>query len=474
MLTKLYKQYLSRFPLARRLRWMAGKTVWAVRWKLIYPAKLACVKCLRKLRNISRDCIFWTVDRIVRPLARRFIPRHTRTKLLSYNWRKVFGFLLTTRELPLIAFGNAAVAGRVQPGAEIFLKENVACSAPEVFPVSLAPIVNLPTESYSFPAVRVTEVTNAKVEGLSNFVESTGEVLHHDLYRLVYDYTSEELHGRVTIYPAKNRIRKFGKNDADVTLEAAAVFTDACSPNYAHWLTEVLPRIHACAQSDMDESIPFIVDAGLHANILASARLLAGNHPLMELAKGQIIQVARLYVVGATGYIPFDRRPTEDGNHSHGIFSPSALKSMRAKLSELLGNAEEKYPRRIMLRRSSGARAMRNEEVLAAKLDELGFASIYPEKLTFAQQYHLFSNAECVVGATGAAMANLVFCKPSCRVVICLSSHREHSFGYWRNMASAMGNEIRYVLGPVMGEKNQGVHADFMVSVDDVIVAINH
>lgn len=505
MLIKFYKQYLQRFALARRLRWVAGKMAWAVRWKVIHPARVACAKFSRKVKYLLLDFTFWMIhsfavildkflsikavghvsamvargssfiiEKILRPLARRFIPRHIRTKLLSYDLRKTFSFFLTARELPLVALGNAVVTGRINPGTEIFLREDVACAVPTVFPASLDMIVALPAESYAFPAVAVTEVSNAKVEGLSNFVEWNGEVLHHDLYRLTHDYTSEELHGRFTIYPAKKRIRKFGRNDVDVTMEAAAVFTDACSPNYAHWLTEVLPRIHACAKSDLDESIPFIVDAGLHANIVASARLLAGNHPLVELRKGQSIQVKKLFVVGATGYIPFDRRPTKEGGHSHGLFSSAALRSMRAQLASLLGAADGSPPRKILLRRSSGARAMKNEEALALKLEELGFSSIYPENLTFAQQYHLFSNAECVVGATGAAMANLIFCPPSCRIVICISSHREHGFGYWRNMASAVGNEIRYVLGPVLGEKNQGVHADFMVSVDDVVVAINH
>lgn len=505
MLINFYKQYLRRFPLVRRLRWLVGRTRWAVRWQVIHPAKVGCARLLRKMKSFVLDCGFFLArcfssararlfssptaarilsgvrrvfialrEKVLRPLARRFIPRHIRTKLLAYDVNKLLRFFGGARELPLMAFGNAVDTGRAQPGPALYLEERVVCCEPMVVPPSLDPIVALAAESYIFPAIAVALVPNAKVEGLSNFVELKDEVLHHDLYRLSHDYTSEELHGRFTIHPAENRIRKFGRKDSDLTLDTAAVFTDACAPNYAHWLTEVLPRIHVCAQSGMDDSIPFIVDAGLHANILASARLLAGKHPLLELTREQSIQVKNLYVVGATGYIPFDRRPAKDGDHGHGIFSASALRSMRTQLSQLLGAGDGTSPRKIMLRRSSGARAMRNEEALALKLEQLGFSLVYPETLSFTQQYQLFSKAECVVGATGAAMANLVFCPTSCRIVICLSSHREHSFGYWRNMASAVGNEIRYVLGPVLGEKNQGVHADFVVSVDDVLIAINN
>jgi hypothetical protein len=224
----------------------------------------------------------------------------------------------------------------------------------------------------------------------------------------------------------------------------------------------------------MDEGVPFLIDSGLHANIISSAQLLAGKHSLIEVQRGRSVNVNKLYVAGAAGYIPFDRRPVKQGDHAHGIFSPSALNSMREKLSAMLGLADEDYPKKIMLRRNSGARAMKNEEGLAALLQEQGFSVVYPEKLTFSQQFHLFSGAECVVGATGAAMANLVFCQPSCRVIICLSSHKEHSFGYWRNMASAVGNDVIYVMGPVVGERNQGIHADFVVDAGDVIAAINY
>ncbi|WP_159913140.1 DUF563 domain-containing protein [Pantoea sp. 18069] len=506
MFVNFYKKYLKQFYFVRLLRLLAGKTVWTVRWKVVYPVKRAFANFFRKmsffcfswdgsyfldnfvperprsaLRNFSdftsekvAPVFDFFIVKLVKPLARRTIPRHIRTKLLSFEFRKMFMLFGGSRELALLAIRDAAAEKRIKPSAELFSKEEVLTGAPIVFPPSLGDEVGLVADSYIFPAITAVEIVNATVEGLSNFVETHEAVLHHDLYQLTYDYTSEELHGRFAIFPRRKIIRKFGKSEPGAVLEAAAVFTDACSPNYAHWLTEVLPRIHVGAKSGMDESIPFIVDAGLHANILFSARLLAGAHPLVELKRGESIQVKKLYVVGATGYIPFDRRPAKEGVYSHGVFSPSALKSMRAELSALMGPADGDYPRKIMLRRSSGARSMKNEEALALKLQELGFSSIYPEKLSFSQQYHLFSNAECVVGATGAAMANLVFCQPACRLIICISSHKEHSFGYWRNMASAMGNNIRYVLGPVVGEKNQGVHADFVVDVDDVVFAINY
>jgi len=115
---------------------------------------------------------------------------------------------------------------------------------------------------------------------------------------------------------------------------------------------------------------------------------------------------------------------------------------------------------------------MRNEQQLGEKLVGQGFSAIQPECLTFAEQYYLFANAEVIVGATGAGLANLVFCSKSTRVIICISTHPEHSYGYWQNMAAASGNKVNYVFGPTVGPAAQGVHADFRVDVDAVVRAL--
>ena len=413
-------------------------------------------------------------EKVVKPLARRFVPRNVRTKLRSLDGKIFFRASMRRREFQLVAMRDVPFERKIDADVSIFPEVKVDCAVPRVFPSELKSNISLAAESYIFPAVSVLNIADARISSLSNFVELKGEVVHHDLYRFTHDYTSEELHGRIKIYPQRKSIKKIDAASKVEVLDVAAVFTDSCAPNYAHWLTEVLPRIHAGVEAGLSESVPFVIDSGLHSNIFSSAKLLAEKHRLIELQKESSLHVNNLYMVGSAGYIPFDRRPSLRDDYSHGMFSSVALKSMKAKLSSLLGPAGAEYPKKIILRRNSGARAMKNEERLALLLQDMGFSAVYPEKLTFEQQYHLFSGAECVVGATGAAMANLIFCQPSCRVIICISSHKSHSFGYWVNMASAVDNNITYVMGPVVGPRNQGIHADFVIDVNDVVKAINY
>lgn len=83
------------------------------------------------------------------------------------------------------------------------------------------------------------------------------------------------------------------------------------------------------------------------------------------------------------------------------------------------------YRRLFISRRSSsisGYRALIDEAELIRRLESLGFISIEPEKLAFAEQIRIFQQAEIIVGLGGAGMFNAVFAKPGTSIVTIESS----------------------------------------------------
>ena len=113
-----------------------------------------------------------------------------------------------------------------------------------------------------------------------------------------------------------------------------------------------------------------------------------------------------------------------------------------------------------------------NAQEIEDRLVACGFDVVEPEKLTFAGQVALFSSAAVVVGATGAAFANLVFCRPDCRVVILIAELEGTSYYYWQNIASACGGRVCYVLGQIEERRFRSIHSDFRVDPDDVLAAV--
>ena len=329
-----------------------------------------------------------------------------------------------------------------------------------------------PHTEYQFPAIYIADVPDALVTGGTNLVMTDAAVICHDLYDFVNDYTSEELNGKAYIWPHHQRIAWLMHTSPVMKLARAACFTDACANNYAHWMTEVLPRINLYCSAEKALGVPLIVNDGLHKNLMESLRAVAGDkREIVALPTGSCIRVEHLSLTSVAGYVPFERRSNRLKNHSHGRFSPFALLSMRQCLQDSLDAPSGSSIRRVFIKRNSGIRNITNAREIEEILVAHGFSVVEPELLTQAQQIVLFSNAEVVVGATGAAMANLIFCKPTAKIIIMISDYKFMPYWYWQNMACAVGNKVIYVLGKCIGLKTH-LHSDFIVNTSDLIEAI--
>ena len=193
---------------------------------------------------------------------------------------------------------------------------------------------------------------------------------------------------------------------------------------------------------------------------------------ILTLPIARTLRVTRLFVVSPAGYVPFGRRTNRLTGHSHGKFSPHALQSLARMAKAHVQVEGGGFPRRIFIRRNSGTRTVVNAAEIERLLVERGFSIIEPEKLNFVEQVEIFSRAEVIVGATGAAFANLIFCGPAARIVIMLSKDKNMPYWYWQNMACSVGCRVTYVLGKAVRFSVLGIHRDFHVNPRDVLDAI--
>ncbi len=341
---------------------------------------------------------------------------------------------------------------------------------PKVFPTCDQDYLVSPHDRFIFPEIYVATVNNAMTYGGTNLILTDDGVVCHDLYDFERDYTSEELHGRTLIDPKSKRIRWLLHDEAPEAIPVAATFLDACALNYAHWMTEVLPRVVLFCAEDRFLGIPIVVNDGLHKNIMESLFLVAGTErEIITLPIGRALAVNKLYLTSVTGYVPFGRRTNELSGHSHGQFSPRAFELLRNHLNGLAGGAEsEAWPEKIYLRRNSGTRKVTNATELEKLLVAHGYVIVEPEKLSFSEQIRLFSNTKIIVASSGAAMANIIFCPPASQIFILISKHPNTNYWYWQNMAAASGNFVRYIFGAAATGSADGIHNDFTVPYSEV------
>ena len=481
-----------------RLRWRVVhplskifyRAYWMFRWRIVHPImnKLYSARWIllwRILKPISNyiQYGFWYVRwRVVYPLLKSVVPTAILRVLYPVRARGLVRFIkdLRIKSIALISFGQYYARGQL-PVVTLIGPQAVRSPQPAMFPAEDSAFLGGSSYDYEFPAVNISVIPDAVVFGRSNMVSAGGALLHHDLYQFTHDYTSEELHGKLRILPRDALVKHYELLSPQTHHRQAALFMDSCSSNYAHWLTEVLPRINAF-YNGLGESgchagnraLPLLLDAGLHINIQSSLMAIVGGAAqLVWVPNGTQIRVDQLTVTSPTGYVPFDRRSSTLSDYNQGKFSPRALAALREQLTTALPPSQHPTPKKVFLRRNSKARSMVNADAIEARLVDEGFDVVSTELLSFAEQFHLFSGAEVVVGATGAAFANLIFCKPTTKIVICIAKFEDTSYGYWQNLACASGNEVTYVLGKISNTMIKTIHSDFWVDEAAVMQAVS-
>lgn len=353
-------------------------------------------------------------------------------------------------------------------------KEIVETPAPQVFPTSNQFFLDSPHDHYEYPDIYVASVKKGMIYGGSNLIVAGDVVISHDLYDFKHDFTSEELHGRTLIDPKGSRIRWLLNDEHPDKIPAAATFLDACAFNYAHWMTEVLPRIVVFCGDDRFKNIPIVVNDGLHRNIMESLFWVTEpERKILLLPIDKSIYCDTLYVTSVTGYVPFDWRSKKLPDCSHGLFSRQAFMALSKRLEQqsiIIGDPSA-LPDKIFLRRNSDHRTIINSHEVESFYESRGYLVVEPEKLSFQQQVALFKNAKAIAGSTGAAFANIIFASPDCDIHIFISKHPDTIYWYWQNIACASGIKIKYVLGTISKSKTKGVHASFRIDVDELEAA---
>lgn len=121
-------------------------------------------------------------------------------------------------------------------------------------------------------------------------------------------------------------------------------------------------------------------------------------------------------------------------------------------------------------RNDSPMRRIVNEDDLLPKLTKLGFQVISPAALSIPQQIEAFRRARIVVGAHGAGLTNVLFCKPDTVIVEIFPEGGVHGSAFHR-ISSFLELPYFFVVGERVetrqGAKNPN-NNDIRLSVDDV------
>lgn len=238
--------------------------------------------------------------------------------------------------------------------------------------------------------------------------------------------------------------------------------------NYYHFTLEILPRF--ALLSDLDVQIPIIVDNDMFK--YPQFEELLGY---FNTQKRRIVAVnqGENYVVGDLYYPSIAHRfPPNIALHhtiraSDFLFDPWALDYVRKVL--LPRKAPQKFPEKIFLARPNGALRSFNQSELFESLASLGFELIYTDRMSVADQVALFAQARWIIGSTGAAFTNLLYCSRGCNV-IAITNVMYTEVSDFSTLAMHVGANLHYMAAEEREEVSvRELHSDFRVNVNKII-----
>ena len=201
--------------------------------------------------------------------------------------------------------------------------------------------------------------------------------------------------------------------------------------NYYHWLIEILPKILFVNKEIIKKyKIKAIVlndKVKEISSFMLSFAAVAGDHNLKIIfcSENDDLKFKKIIYLSSFNSVLLNSNKNtvklEDV-----VFSKSSLDILRNRVfsNKYFLNIEESkvsFPKKIFLMRgkvSGYNKRNYNENEVFEFFKDKGFEAVYAEKYSFFEQAYLFSNAEQIIGPSGAFWTNLIFSSPG---VIALS-----------------------------------------------------
>lgn len=353
--------------------------------------------------------------RLVRSALRGF-----RLALTPFRWLiQRAGVELDSREIYLISSNFARHASRsisVFPGF----------SGPEVLETQMGVEPRTPEHGYRVRDVQVHSITNALLKGSPRFNAIFSEdrcLIAERLESGPWDFqdgSNPEHPGHVKWQ--SHYFIETGKPHKTKLVEKG-IFLGARAPyNYYHWLINGLPSLFiANSIAKIPVDYPVLIPRAVldKENLREPLEILLQGRDLVAWDADTQLEVKEALVI--------DPPPVYDTplslDRQKRIPLNVHIPLMKLYRQEFFDRAPVPLPKdstltRLFLARPPDNERSENQGELIEVAAEFGFAVFHPEDHSFDEQVAAFSNAQFIIGPSGAAFTNLLFCEPGAKALL--------------------------------------------------------
>ena len=235
--------------------------------------------------------------------------------------------------------------------------------------------------------------------------------------------------------------------------------------NYWHLLSEELPALYRLQKNGI--TISDFQHLIIHLNRYKFQNQI---YELFDVPKSKFIELSRFPHLQADQLFCFSP-----------IYQPDieALTWVRDHMLSFVKNKVLADRKLFIDRESSRSKRIVNQEELMEILAKYDFEIFKPEDHSVLEQIAIFRNSNFIIGAHGAALANLMFCKPQTNVIEIRSKFHNGSFSApYVYMWYKELNELKYSVLPCNIKESKSLKgrsqmdSDFMVDIQQLELLI--
>lgn len=218
------------------------------------------------------------------------------------------------------------------------------------------------------------------------------------------------------------------------------------SANWYHWLIEILPAAFLAEGLPKEyASFPLMIPehCGAVGTFRDAAALFATNRARVLMPAETPFRVGKLIAIDPAVIGPMNLRASQWPEVADYSQNAEVLLAYRVAILERLELAPAPPTRRIFLARSNDRRSFNQAELIGIS-ERYGFEVVYPERMTFREQVQMYAEAEIVLGASGAAFANILFCQRGTRSLTWVLPQYA-GFCAYSNLANVVGVTLNYL-----------------------------
>lgn len=257
-----------------------------------------------------------------------------------------------------------------------------------------------------------------------------------------------------------------GLKHIDKNLAAGIMINGKFSKNYFHSILENLIRMLIVDDLEIPQDIPLLVDEKVRAisSLSSILKILNArtNRQVVYLSPSKIYNIEKLYYVDHINkLVPHTRINTD----KTGIVAFDNHYLVRLKNVLLEHISDTPTPKRIFLTRKNTNHRNFNESEVFSVLEPHGFVKVAPEEFTFEEQMALFNHAEWIIGGSGAAFTNVIFCSDNCKIIIFRPIRNKHTSPLFPTLAYLNHCNMVYFL-PSQSDSNTSVHTNYSIDTN--------